>query len=153
MTAAIGTTMTTLETSVRINAPIETVWAILIDFPAYETWNPYMVKIEGEAQAGANILVHSLPVQGGKVMKAPVDVVSIEGFAMRWEGGLPDRGLFMGDHWFVLEWQSNATILRHLEHFSGSMADAIISEHGATIEGNFVIFNNALKIESERISE
>jgi hypothetical protein len=141
--------MITLETTLDIMAPIDGVWSILIDFAGYEMWNPYIVKIEGKAVAGAVITVHSLPKADGDIHKAPVEVVAIAPYAMRWAGGLPDRDKFKGDHWFALEAHGDTTRLRHFEHFTGTMAEGILDKHGALISENFNIFNNALKKQAE----
>jgi hypothetical protein len=141
--------MITLETTIDILAPIDVVWSILIDFPQYEIWNPYIVKIEGEAVAGAVIRVHSLPKADADIQKAPVQVVALEPYSMRWEGGLPDRDKFKGDHWFVLEACDGGTCLQHFEHFSGELAQTILNRHGALIRENFNIFNKAVKAQAE----
>jgi hypothetical protein len=142
--------MITLQTSIQIEAPIDHVWAILLDFSAYQDWNPYMVHIEGEPQLGATIIVHSVPAPGLEVTAAPVLVIDAAPYKMRWEGGLPDRRKFKGDHWFVLEHVGEATRLRHDEHFSGSLAEMLWTKHGLQIESNFKTFNQALKEKAER---
>jgi hypothetical protein len=141
--------MITLDTTIDILAPIDVVWSILIDFPAYEMWNPYILKIEGEAVGGAVISVYSLAKADGDVQKAPVQVVAIAPYTMQWEGGLPDREKFKGDHWFVLEACDGGTCLQHFEHFSGEYAQTILDRHGALIRENFNIFNRALKAHAE----
>lgn len=50
-----------LETKITIEAPISKVRAILFDFPKYSEWNPFIVKIEGEAEPKGQIHVDILP--------------------------------------------------------------------------------------------
>jgi hypothetical protein len=138
-----------LSTEIQIAAPRDAVWRLLTDLPSYAQWNPYLVKVDGVAESGAAIIVHSVLRPGMEPVSQPVTVVSVEPYRMRWEGGLPDRSLFKGDHWFVLEEQSGGTLLRHYENFSGSKAEAIIGQHEAVILNNFRIFNEALKAASE----
>jgi hypothetical protein len=134
--------MITLETTIDILAPIDAVWSILIDFA-------YIVKIEGEAVAGAVITVSALPKADAEIQKSAVLVVAVAPYTMRWEGGLADRDKFKGDHWFALEAHGDTTRLRHFEHFTGTMAEGILDKHGALISENFNIFNNALKKQAE----
>jgi hypothetical protein len=136
-----------IETEIMIAAPPERVWGSLVDLSGYAAWNPYLVCVEGVAEPGATITVHSRPVPGGHVMVQPVLVVAVEPpRAMRGEGGLPDREQFKGDHWWVLETVgTGATRLRHFEHFTGALAPAILGQHREVIRSNFIRFNEALK--------
>jgi hypothetical protein len=143
--------MTRIETSIVIESAVDTVWSVLIDYAAYGEWNPYVIQIEGSAEAGSLITVHSVPVAGADPMVAPVSVVSVAPYTMRWEGGLPDRTLFKGDHWFVLARDGDMTRLDHYEDFSGTLASGILNAHGEVIRGNFVRFNEALKARAEQL--
>lgn len=142
--------MIAIETDVRIGAPREHVWAVLTDYAGYARWNPYLVRVEGAARAGSELRVTSVPAPGAPAMTADVDVLAVAPFTMRWEGGMPDRSRFRGDHWWVLEADGDATRLRHFEHFTGTDAAGILEAHGARIRANFAIFNAALKAEAER---
>lgn len=144
--------MTSIETSIVIAAPIDCVWSVLTALDRYADWNPYLVRIEGNAVAGTTITVHSVTVPGGDLIVAPVSVVSVEPYVMRWEGGLPDRGQFKGDHWFVLNEEKGNTRFDHFEHFSGALEAAILAAHGETIRTNFLRFNDALKAHTESIT-
>jgi hypothetical protein len=44
--------MLILRASADIEAPIERVHTIMMDFPRYAEWNPFVVGIEGEARVG-----------------------------------------------------------------------------------------------------
>lgn len=142
--------MTKLETSIEIAAPIDMVWSILITYADYQNWNPYIIQIEGSATPGETIIVTSVSSVLGKVAQAPVLVVATEPYTMRWEGGLLDKAVFCGDHWLVLTPTSAGTKFAHFEHFTGTLASAILAQHGPAIESDFSIFNTALKAEAER---
>lgn len=142
-----------IETEVEIAVSPDSVWAVLADYPGYSDWNPYIVRIEGEARAGTTIVVHAKPNPGAVALASPVDVVAVEPpRTMRWEGGLPDRRLWRGDHWWTVEPRGTSALLRHFEYFSGELADAILAEHGETIRTNFHRFNDALKARVERLA-
>lgn len=149
MTGAVRT----IETEIDIAAPATRVWAILIGFDAYADWNPYLVRIEGEPAPGTDIIVTSRPGGEGAEITQSVKVVAVDPpRSMHWQGGLPDRSQFLGDHVFELRALSDgATRLLHHEHFSGSLADAILDRHGRVIEASFGLFNEALKARAEAL--
>ncbi len=134
--------MTWIKTQIDISAPIERLWDILTATGNYGQWNSYLIQVDGENTPSETIMVHSVPIIGTKAMVVPVLVISVEPYVMRWEGGLPDRTQFKGDHIFRLEpLDGGRTCFFHEELFSGSMADAILDKHGPAIEAAFVRFN------------
>ena len=44
--------MTTLTTSIDIDAPIEKVWSILTDFEGYSEWNQFTPSVETSGRIG-----------------------------------------------------------------------------------------------------
>lgn len=138
-----------IETRVTVEAPIETVWAALTDLGRYADWNPYLIRVEGEAEPGETIRVHAVTPGRAEPLVQDVRVVEAAPFAMRWEGGLPDRTEFRGDHWFVLARADGVTTLDHFEEFDGTLAPAILAQHGEAIRANFERFNRALKAHVE----
>ena len=141
-----------IETEIRIEAPPERVWAALTDYRSYGGWNPYVFRIDGDPVPGSTVTVHASPAPGADPIVQPIRVVAVEPRGvMRWEGGLPDRSQFLGDHWWILEGEGEATRLRHFEHFSGALAPAILDQHGDLIRRNFIRFNEALKAHVEGV--
>nr|WP_319373964.1 SRPBCC family protein [uncultured Methanobacterium sp.] len=47
--------MKEIYTEIEINASASTVWDILTDFDKFPKWNPFMKKISGNLQEGANL--------------------------------------------------------------------------------------------------
>jgi hypothetical protein len=47
-----------IETEIEIEASVESVWALLIDFEGYEKWNPLTVNIEGKPIVGEVVKLH-----------------------------------------------------------------------------------------------
>ncbi len=58
---------TLLSTTIEINAPADRVWTILMDFPRYPNWNPFLRQIDGEPTVGNRITARIQP-PGGKAM-------------------------------------------------------------------------------------
>jgi hypothetical protein len=54
-------------TSIDIDAPVERVWAILVDFENYPGWNPLTVKIKGDPEVGHEVTLYAM--LGGRCMK------------------------------------------------------------------------------------
>jgi hypothetical protein len=139
-----------IDTEIEIAAPLERVWRVLTDAPGYGDWNPYIVKIDGELCTGGEVLAHGRSVDG-REMPMPVEIESVERPAMRWRGGLPDRTLFAGDHFFELEaLAEDRTRLHHYENFTGSLIEAIVEQRGSTIRSNFERMNEGLRDYCER---
>lgn len=110
----------TIHTEITINAPIETVWAILTDFPAYPQWNSFVIEISGKLVAGEHLHVCVQPKEGRTMRFKPRIIVYQAPQELRWLGSLPLRGLFDGEHFFQLDALSEGvTRLAHGEHFSG----------------------------------
>jgi hypothetical protein len=39
--------MPAAETAIDIDAPIDTIWSVMLDFPSYPEWNPFIIGYEG----------------------------------------------------------------------------------------------------------
>ncbi len=49
--------MKEIHTEIEINVSAEKVWRVLTDFPAYDEWNPFVRRVEGEVRVGARLHV------------------------------------------------------------------------------------------------
>ena len=141
-----------LETSIEINASADRVWSLLMDFPAYPRWNPFVRSIEGVPSAGEslNVVIQS-PGSGG--MRFHPEVLACElNRELRWKGKLWMPGLFDGEHFFKLEpGRSGGVRFAQGEVFSGLLVPLFRrSLDGATRQG-FVLMNEALRREAENI--
>jgi hypothetical protein len=140
-----------LDTQIEINASAARVWSILMDFPGYGRWNPFVRSIEGLAKVGEPLRVFIQP-SGSRGMRFRPTVLAVEPEReLRWRGKLVVPGLFDGEHFFVLEPRSgDRLIFRHGEVFSGLLVPLLRrSLDGATRQG-FIAMNEALKREAER---
>lgn len=114
----------TIEHEIEIDAPPDHVWSILSDFEAYPEWNPYVVRIEGQAAVGARI--RATLVQDDwpdPVVVAPTVVRFEPGRLLAWHGEVLAPGLHDTDHGFELTATSTGrTRLRQYEEFRGGLA-------------------------------
>ena len=144
------TVMRNLKTDIVINAPSEAVWNILMDHESYPTWNPFIKQISGTTQPGKYI---SVELQAGKnkpMQFKPIVITNNQSKEFRWRGKLFVKGIFDGEHYFILEpIGSDQTRFIQGENFTGILSGLMIKMIGEdTVEG-FHAMNNALKNQAE----
>lgn len=63
--------MPTARAEVRIDAPIEVVWGVMLDTDAYQEWNPFIVRVDRLAgrppEVGDDLRLHVRWNSGGRV--------------------------------------------------------------------------------------
>jgi hypothetical protein len=109
----------TVTTRIEIDATPDAVWAVLSDFEAYETWNPFLTSIDGKMAVGETLNIHFASNAFGDMDIAPVLLNVEPGKGFRWKGMLLVPGIFDGKHFFKLEPRDGGTLLVHGESFSG----------------------------------
>jgi len=92
-----------LEMEITINASPEAVWGILLDHGAYPDWNPFIVQISGSTQPGENLSVNIKPPESKPMEFKPIVLVNEKEKEFRWVGKLLVKGIFDGEHYFLLE--------------------------------------------------
>jgi len=141
-----------LETQVDIDALVERVWSLLIDFPSYPRWNPFVRSIEGILEVGQSLKVFIQP-QGAKGMRfQPTVLVAQPNRELRWKGKLFLPGLFDGEHYFKLEVKPGGGLTFHQgENFSGVLVPLFRRSLDGPTKQGFVAMNEALKREAEKL--
>lgn len=84
---------------VRINADVSTVWRILLDAPAYSSWNSTIISIDGDIGLGEKIQLRST-VDSSRVFKLKVTNLDTNS-RMIWKSGIP--GIFRGVREYTLK--------------------------------------------------
>lgn len=145
--------MKNLETTIIIQAPVSTVWNILVDLDQYAVWNPFIVKSEGVLQVG-NTLKNTMQPEGKAPMVFKPKVLQVEeNKAFRWIGRLLMPGLFDGEHYFKLESiDEDSTRLIHGENFKGILVSLIWKQIGESTKQGFIAMNEALKARAEKVT-
>ena len=146
--------MRAIETNTRINASSAAVWRQLMDFKSHAHWNPFIISIEGEAKPGG-ILKNTLQVNEKKQMQFEPEVLVVANSKeFRWKGKLFVKGLFDGEHYFLLEEQTDgSTELIHGEVFTGLLSNLLFSMIGEDTRKGFEAMNQALKQQVEQKGE
>ncbi len=111
--------MKSIETRIDTNASPKELWDVLMDFPAYPSWNPMVVAISGEAGLGQRLQT-TIAMKNGRRMKFNPTVVEYEpGRRFGWLGNLFVPGLFDGLHRFEVEPNGGGATFVHSEEFRG----------------------------------
>ena len=144
--------MRSIKTEIIIEASVEKIWRVLMDFTAYAHWNPFIRSIEGRAAVGERLTVSIQPPQQ-KVMTFRYTVITVKPYEeFAWKGILLIPGLFNGTHRFILEkLPNNHTRFVQAEIFTGLLHLPIFSMIGKSTEKGFQLMNQALK-EQNKIS-
>jgi hypothetical protein len=143
--------MKTITTSIRIDAPAHTVWTVLTDAASYPEWNPFVSQLDGALEVGARLTVRISP-PGGKGMTFRPRVTAAEtGRELAWLGSLGIRGLFDGEHSFLIEpLEDGGCLFTHSERFSGILIPLLSGSLEATEEG-FHLMNQAIRDRAEAL--
>jgi hypothetical protein len=137
-----------ISTEIMIAALPERVWEVLTDFAAYAAWNPFIIGIEGAAQAGERLKATIRPPGGNAQVFRPIVLQADAPEAFVWRGSLPIPGIFTGVHAFRLTREGDATRLHQGETFSGLLVPFVAKTLAQTEEG-FNQMNAALKLRVE----
>jgi hypothetical protein len=136
-------------TEVEIDAPVEVVWGILSDTAAYAEWNPFLVRVDGEPQAGARISVRFSPPGGRAMTMKPRVLVVDPPRELRWKGSLGVPGIFDGEHIFQLEaLDATRTRVVQREEFGGFLVP-LTGKLLRRTEAGFQAMNEALRARAE----
>ena len=114
-----------IETSIEIDVAPARVWAILTDFAAMPSWNPFIKAISGNLVKGGQLSVQIAP-PGKSAMRFKPTVLSVRPEReLRWLGHVLFPGLFDGEHYFQLEpIDDGRTRFTQGEKFSGILCRA-----------------------------
>lgn len=136
-----------IKTSIMIQAPVSKVWEILTDFEAYPSWNPFIKSLSGEVKAGNKIKV-ALPGMNFR----PTVLAFEENKELRWIGNLLFKGIFDGEHRFLLsENPDGSTTFEHAEKFSGILVGPFSKKLDRETKPGFESMNESLKMRAEQL--
>lgn len=142
-----------IETSIVINAPVEKVRNIFLDFQSYDKWTSFIKSIktkDASLKPGAQLEVE-LGLNEGSVTKMTPVLLENSEKLFQWCGTLGHKYVFQGSHKFEIESiDGTKTKLTQSEEFAGVLKSPLLwFVKDQTIKG-FQSFNEALKKESEK---
>jgi hypothetical protein len=140
--------MRELERRIDIDAAPGAVWQVLTDFEAYGEWNPFIPSIEGSTEVGTRLTVRIAPPGGRAMTLRPVVQTCEPQQRFAWLGRLGVRGIFDGEHEFVLEPRAGGCSFVQRETFRGLLVPLVGRVLARTADG-FDAMNQALRERAE----
>ncbi len=139
-----------IQTAIEINTSAEKVYAHMADFDHYNQWSPFIKSIHGNLEKNEVLRVLIQP-QGKSAMEFKPTLLNVEqNKEIRWLGKLGFKGIFDGEHYFILEKiNHNKTRLIHGESFKGVLVPMLWSMIKHSTKMGFKAHNSALKNISE----
>jgi hypothetical protein len=119
-----------------------------MDFDSYHQWNPFIQSIVGSGQlAVGNQITVRMKAGDKKTQTFKPNVKVMEpAKEFRWLGSLGIKGIFDGEHYFLLEKITpTQTRFTQGEHFSGILRGLIMGMIGEDTRKGFEAMNEALK--------
>lgn len=139
-----------IESTIIINASIESVWSVLTDFDQYNAWSPTIKQFFSIPLVGQRSKVRLEQPDGPSMTMNPMFLTIIPQKELRWKGSLFVSGLFDGEHYFILETKSDKeTLLTQGEHFSGLLVYFFRRMIYGITHNGFKLFNESLKKQVE----
>ena len=145
--------MKEVRSEIEINSYPESVWRILIDFAAYDQWNPFINKIIGPPTEGSKIDIY-IETPSGKNRKYSPRITRVEeGRELRWFGKSSLPGFLNAEHIFTIEeLQPERVRFIQRELFDGLLTRVFGKGVDTDIRQGFQDMNDALKKRAERSS-
>jgi hypothetical protein len=133
-----------------IKASPKRIWSILTDFEKYPEWNPFIKRITGPLEEGAQWEIIIQPPHQKRMTFHPKVLTIKPEEELRWLGNMGVPGLFDGEHYFTLE-QKNQSTTQFVqgEHFGGILAPMIGLVAFDDTHKGFELMNDALKKRAE----
>lgn len=135
-----------VQTEIEIDAPPSAVWAVLSDNDNYAEWNPFITEVTGTLEEGKKLAISIQLGEGAPSKFTPIVLVAEENKELRWLGGPKPKGIFDGEHYFILEETAQGTTrFRHGEVFTGLLIYAVMPFINKATTKGFNAMNSALK--------
>lgn len=142
-----------IETEIEIAAPAARVWSLLTDVERMSSWNPFIRNISGTLESGEKLSVEIAPPGKSAMRFEPVILALRPEHELRWIGHVLLRGIFDGEHYFLLEsLDDDRTRLRQGEIFSGLLV-GVLGGMLPEVRKGFEAMNVALKERAEATQE
>jgi hypothetical protein len=138
-----------ISTRRHVAADVDTVWEVLTAFDEYEEWNPTLPSVHGEAELGERLRVRLALPNGIRVPFRPVVTVVDPGRELRWEAGLPTKGVVDADHGFLLEPTDDGCVVEQVERFEGTFAEPLMGRFASVVRQGYDDMNDALAERAE----
>lgn len=112
---------------IAIDAPIAIVWDVITDVVRWSEWSTWLRYEGGAVALGSKLELRLTPPNGGGYAFSP-EVIALDPPSdasearFGWIGRTGVRGVFDGEHHFVLRAEGESTRLLHYERYSGLLS-------------------------------
>ncbi len=144
--------MTSITASIDIAGTPAAVWKVLMDWKAYDEWNPTLRAIEGQQRKGSKIVVSIASPVGTLAIPAVVTRIAVNS-GITWQSKMKLSGLFDRDHIIELSPDPAGVRVTQTQTFSGILAPGASVVATRTVRDGLVKMNAALKDRVESLSE
>lgn len=125
-----------------INAPVTAVWQTLIDFNAYQDWNPFIIKA---SRNNEKLFITTKPANSNPMSFSPEIITLIKNQELRWRGEMVTSCVLKAEHYFLLQDLGNQqTRLIQGEKFSGALTYVMTKVQQDNIRSGFNAMNLAV---------
>jgi hypothetical protein len=87
----------------EVDAPADVVWGVLVDLPAFRTWNPFIRSARGRVAPGGVLRLRVRTTFGVPLMFRATILGCEVNRELRWRGEVIGPWLASGEHWFTIE--------------------------------------------------
>jgi hypothetical protein len=116
--------MRLLETSIDIEAPAQTVWAVLDELARYGEWNPMLPDIAGRTTVGGSVVTTFVRPNTPTMKISPRITRIVPARELRWLTQAPDPSTFSGEHIFRIEPKGDEAVTFHNDEiFRGTLVE------------------------------
>jgi hypothetical protein len=130
----------------RIAASADVVWTTLLDVGSWPTWDSGVTRVDGRAEDGGKVTVHS-EVSPGRAFPVRVAIDPAQR-RMTWTGGMP-LGLFRGVRTFTVTPDGDGCELQVREQFTGPLLGPM-ARRMPDLQPSFDRFADGLRSHAER---
>jgi hypothetical protein len=161
-------TMREVRTEITIHAAPAKVWSLLLDFPSYPLWNPFILRIRGIPELGATLECCPRLPGNRRPMTFRPRITRLEPErTFAWTGHFLLPGLADGVHFFEIlpleesptpdttgpPWKRGGIRLVHRQEYRGPLVPVFWAFFGRRTRQGFEQMNEALKDRAERAEE
>ena len=143
--------MRNLFTQVDIAAPAAQIWAILMDFPNYPRWNPFMRQMIQLPQGEDRLAIALYPADRVVLRLTVRPEVIKSGRLLKWHGFFLHERLFSWDHQLELESRGETCTIRQTERLTGSGVWILPNAMVDPLRFGFARMNMALRDHAEML--
>jgi len=139
-----------IKTTIEIHGTPSDIYSHISNFDHYPQWSPFIKSISGTLEKNETLNVF-IQAKGEKGMTFRPKVLKVEADKeIRWLGSLGFKGVFDGEHYFILEKISDSkTKLIHGENFKGALVPLLWALIKTSTTKGFIDHNTALKSKVE----